>query len=477
MSSSGSFTGRTRHRKTSPTVRWVDLRCALIGVGGIGTIVAVLLVCVFLVAVAIPLFGSATLTNEKSLQTDHESRTPVHLAVNDYRRLGWALFADGQIRAFRLDNGRPIGPVSDAARGRERRRIGGVDGAFRHGDGDVAFGFADGTVRTGKIDFDTTVIDVADAPEALRDIAIDEVRQHEDGVATLTPKQQIRLQKLSVRLDPPTKLEGEQAKIVLVDYVDGNLCSLSADGKLQLTSIDRSENPFTGEVSTKTESATLAKSIDMTDPPAFLRISGLVDNLFVTWTDGRMLRMGIRNLNASYVAEEVDLIPEAGVTLTSLEFMIGRTTLLAGDSSGQILRMVRRSGTERRDARPARDGGGARFPERGFAGHFHFVVGAKSHLCRGLPRMAMCGCFMNELPAVAGTKVGRPSDRFGKYCASRGWRIRSCRSRHVAMGLRSASSGNHCRHVLAPVWYEGYPEPASSGKHRAAHDKFEPSTA
>ena len=56
-----SFTGRARRRTTRPGVRFGDACArAVITLGGIGTIAAVLLMGVFLLGVALPLFRSAS---------------------------------------------------------------------------------------------------------------------------------------------------------------------------------------------------------------------------------------------------------------------------------------------------------------------------------------------------------------------------------------------------------------------------------
>ncbi|HCF96443.1 MAG TPA: hypothetical protein DEW46_15410, partial [Verrucomicrobia bacterium] len=52
-----SYTGRARKRKTSPAIKLMDLLSqSVITVGGIGTIVAVSMVGLFLVWVVAPLF-------------------------------------------------------------------------------------------------------------------------------------------------------------------------------------------------------------------------------------------------------------------------------------------------------------------------------------------------------------------------------------------------------------------------------------
>jgi len=63
MQSHGTFTGRSRRRTTRSWVRVGDgLARTLITLGGLGTIVTVLLVAAYLLAVAIPLFLPARLS-------------------------------------------------------------------------------------------------------------------------------------------------------------------------------------------------------------------------------------------------------------------------------------------------------------------------------------------------------------------------------------------------------------------------------
>src|SRR5207249_3423270 len=52
------------------------------------------------------------------------------------------------------------------------------------------------------------------------------------------------------------------------------------------------------------------------------------------WDDGLLYRYNTRDLNTP--AEVVHLLEERGPTLTSARFLIGRTTLLVGDSSGRV---------------------------------------------------------------------------------------------------------------------------------------------
>src|SRR5437868_9124566 len=77
MERSKSFTGRARRLTNRWSVKASDLLArALITVGGIGTIVTVLLVFVFLLYVAIPLFLSTTLSQGETAPRP-ESQEPL----------------------------------------------------------------------------------------------------------------------------------------------------------------------------------------------------------------------------------------------------------------------------------------------------------------------------------------------------------------------------------------------------------------
>jgi hypothetical protein len=104
---SHSFTGRTRRRTTHPWVRAGDsVARFVITAGGIGTIVAVLGVLVFLVAVTAPLFGSARITAERTLDLSPENGPKlVAVGCDETGLIAWTLFEDGRLQAFSTRDG------------------------------------------------------------------------------------------------------------------------------------------------------------------------------------------------------------------------------------------------------------------------------------------------------------------------------------------------------------------------------------
>ena len=89
MSSTPTFTGQARRRQTRRSVRIIDrLARGLIAVGGIGTVIAVSTVCIFLVWVVVPLFLPASAGKARSLDVAPLIAASIHTEVDDYRSLG-----------------------------------------------------------------------------------------------------------------------------------------------------------------------------------------------------------------------------------------------------------------------------------------------------------------------------------------------------------------------------------------------------
>jgi len=104
-----SFPGRKPQRGTSWLVRLTDLLAQVfITVGGIGTIVAVTLVCVFLIWVVRAPVPGASVSGEQHLTEGGAlvREQPVREGVDEYQTMGWSLFPDGTVATFRLDDGR-----------------------------------------------------------------------------------------------------------------------------------------------------------------------------------------------------------------------------------------------------------------------------------------------------------------------------------------------------------------------------------
>jgi phosphate transport system permease protein len=330
-----SFTGQTRRRQTRWTVYVVDrLAHLLIAAGGIGTIVAVSLVCVFLVWVVLPLFWPASVRHESVAKVDWSAEAPRHVALDEDQLLGYALLADGSLIAFRPDTGERV------AQQEFLHATPPTAAAFDPQGVRAAFGFADGTVRLANIHFTTTFVETADLPDDKRNLRVGDVGVWNDAVLTRAAAGQFRLRSLVAELDPPIAIAGSSA-IERIDYSarpSGEMfCVLSAEGRLELHAAHRRENLLTGETIVETTGSELPwNPPDGKKLPDYLLLSDQGDHVFAAWQDGTLLDFDTRDVDHPKLGEAIDLVPEAGERLTALQFLLGKGTLLAGDSLGRV---------------------------------------------------------------------------------------------------------------------------------------------
>jgi len=333
--SESHFTGRERQLRNRASVKVVDrVSRWLISVGGIGTIVSVLLVGVFLVWVVVPLFLPASVSGATSIDLSAAAgtRAPRHLAVDEYRLLGWTILDDSTLIVFRLDNGKVL----------ERRRLFTrpvpTAASFTVGSNDVAFGFQDGSVRLGKIDFKTRFLESDEITPELRALKVGGVREREGGLVAKTPEGQFRLQRVTARFEDPIPPRSP-VPIVLVDQTITSsgpvYATLTADGKLHINAVEKTHNMMTDEMEVELTSGIVPLDTGTRGLPEFLKVSGLGDSLYVIWPDGHSIRYIVRDPEKPRMAEVRDLEPGPG-RITCLTWLLGRNTLLTGNDRGEL---------------------------------------------------------------------------------------------------------------------------------------------
>ncbi len=487
---SGSAAGAgtaPRKRTTRPAVKIAE-RVASVGisVGGIGTIVAVGGILVFLAWVVAPLFLGAKV---EPLGTERGDALPgstaaseiLHTEVDEGRLAGLALLRDGTISVWEADTGATV----------ERRKIFVADSitasAFPPESADAALGFSDGKVLVPRIGFRSDVFDASRRP----DIASELGSKTRGGVAgevfERVPGNQIRLVQLDAELGEPLDA-GLPGPIRLVDLSEsGNrrfVCALSGattlasgESRLVLLRVEKSENLLTGEVGWETKRSALPYSDDARRGfPAWLLLSGGGDLLYLAWKDGHLVRYDLRDADAPVAAEEVELT-DAACELTSLAFLIGKNTLIAGDARGALsawfptkppgsrtsdgivlarAHRLRESGpaitalavSERSRVVAAGDAGGS-------VGLWH-VTSAR--------RIAAMEPPSSAAEPIQALVLAPKEDAVLAFSAG-GVRRYEVDLRHPEATLAS---------LFRPVWYEGYPEPEHVWQSTGGTDDFEP---
>jgi len=124
------------------------IAAACISVGGVGTILAVSAVFLFLVSVVVPLLKPGDATERADVTVPPAPRV-LQVGTDEYRVAAWTLGEDGMVRVFRLDNGDTV----------TTRRVVHADSlsAFSFDVESATFGIGqtDGTVRLGRVAFRT----------------------------------------------------------------------------------------------------------------------------------------------------------------------------------------------------------------------------------------------------------------------------------------------------------------------------------
>jgi phosphate transport system permease protein len=335
MSDPAAYRRRKRKKETPWTVKAGDILSKwVITVGGIGTVAAVSTVFFLLLWVVLPLLKPASVGSLQNLKRPYQKIKPLHTQVDEYKVMGYSLFPDGRIAAFGLDNGKILEERSYFP-GRKITCV-----SFGLSSPDAIFGFEDGYIAFGKISFETGFLDLEEVDPSVASLAMGETGRIGRSMVQRISRDQFRTQQLAVTFAQP--VPGDSAAPVrLVDQItngaDRIYVVFHEDRTFRLVRAEERENMLTGDLTLFTESASLPfDAADRKDLPAFLTIAGLGDSASIAWPDGTLVRYNTRDLERPYIQEVVDLVEDPAETLTVLRFLLGRTTLLAGDSAGTV---------------------------------------------------------------------------------------------------------------------------------------------
>ncbi len=333
MNDQKSFSGYRRDLSNRGSVRLADrVSRFMITVGGIGTILSVLLVCVFLVWVVVPLFVGTAVVEEKTNPLA-DPTPPLHLSIGESRAMAWSVERDGRLVVRRLDTGEPLRDDPLFEGGAKPTAW-----SFPVLGNKVAFGFEDGSVRLGSIGFESRFLGDDEITDAMRAMEKSTYDRFADGLVFRTAEGRFRAQRVVASIQPALDpIDG--APIVQIDLAQGArgpvFAALTERGTLQLSSVEQTENMMTGEI--EYESSGRTYPVERLDGriPDFVRLVGQGGAFYAIWRDGTLVRYDSRNLEDAKVAERADLTEDA-IELTCVKWLLGRRTLLVGDSSGRI---------------------------------------------------------------------------------------------------------------------------------------------
>ena len=209
--------------------------------------------------------------------------------------------------------------------------------------------------------------------------------------------------------------------------------------------------------------------------PKFLRISERGDQVYLAWADGHLARFDCRNFDKAVLAEEIDLVVDPGATLTCLEFMNGRSTLIAGDSQGGVRGWF---GTKPPDA-PTPDGIVMRMAHE-FPPHQAAVTACAPSTRTRLfatgdakGRVRVAQMTTEKIIAEAAAPAALPVVSIQLAPKNDGV-VALMPGRLATFDFDAAHSNVSFRAILLPVWYEGSTGPAHVWQSGGGSDDYEP---
>jgi phosphate transport system permease protein len=340
-----TFTGRSRRRTTRPGVRAGDaVARALITVGGIGTIVAVLLVGAFLLAVALPLFRSASARPEgaSTVRRAGAAEGPLAcLGTDESGLVSWlanctadGAAVGGDVRVVSVADGSVLEARPAAACGLEGATVLRISGAAGPG----AVGYGDGTFRIGRLGLDSRFLPPDDVPTAARTLAPGTALALDGTTVIRGDAGHHAVVSLVADLGPPSRLGTDPiVDIDLTPRADGTLvAALDAAGRVRVEAVSQRRNLLTDVIVTTATGSVVEPAAGF--HPRFVRVSELGDQLFLIAADGTARRIVIRDVERPEPMETFRAIPaEAGsAQVTAVERLFGGLALAVGDDAGTV---------------------------------------------------------------------------------------------------------------------------------------------
>ena len=275
--------------------------------GGLGVIVAIVLIFFYLLYVVFPLFLQATAEPVAHYEMPEKALgNTLLLAMEEQNEVGVRFTGSGEAVFFEVETGKTLGIQ------RVEIPVGVSITSFAHGNpatGSVIFGLSDGRAVVIKQKYKVT---------------------YPNNVRLITPGLEYPLGKEPVILDSAGSALQKIAVKIAEDAT--TIVAKTVDNRIVLTGFEREESIFDDEASIERREAVL-------DIPAqdisYILLDKDQRNLYLATIDGRLSFFDVRNKTTPIIKQHLNVVA-AGERITSLEFLNGDLSLLVGDSSGLV---------------------------------------------------------------------------------------------------------------------------------------------
>lgn len=279
----------------------------LMAFGGIGVIIAIVLIAFYLLYVVIPMFKSAHIESVATYAVPNSTNgNTLVYAMEEQREVGLRITDQGQAVFFSTNNGEVRKTVdfnipadvtiTSLSAGDQTQRM-------------MGLGLSDGSVLFFQHDYAVT---------------------YPDDVRLITPHVYFPFGEEPIQINEP----GESIKQLSVQY-DGEEATLVAHGKhaqINLLNLVREESMLSDEIEITSETSVVP--ID-TEDIIDLRMDVEQREMYIADIAGDIYYFDISNKTNPRLVQKVRAVDD-GVTITALEFLAGGISILVGDSSGQV---------------------------------------------------------------------------------------------------------------------------------------------
>ena len=327
----------TRARKTRRSVHIADrVTTAVITAGGLGVVVAVLGICVYLFAVTARLFQPGDVSPIAAASVELPAR-PLFVQADEYRSSALVLDEAGTLRLFELATGKVTHEQRIAPEGRT------ITALFRAPrGGHIALGFDDGSLKIGRIGHRIEFLFGEQDERANADLRPGQTRPYLDGVVTRTSLGQLRIARPLVELPRESvAIEAGDGPVMALSYYVGAdaeyVVALRREGDLTFNHVDKIV-PLGGGTPRINLSSTVipyAPPPGLPHTPGWLFVTGDGAHTYLLWPDGTAQRYATGSPESAALAE-TQMLLEPGRTLLSVRLLLGSKTLILGDDAGNI---------------------------------------------------------------------------------------------------------------------------------------------
>jgi len=472
-----AVTAYLRPKQTPRRVVWQD-RIAdwTISIGGLAVILAVIGIMAFLVDVVVPLFLGGRVVASHRYELPKTSGRPLLVLADEEGILAGRIDEGGTFTSFHLPSGREIqalalnlGPTRVTAFART------IQG------GDLIFGFADGSVRFARLDFDGRIVAATDVPPDARAL---EAGHRTDGAAVYAALPGGQMRRVAAKLE---LLEAEAVSptgrpIVALDYrVGGNrerptraVVAVDEAGAILLTRSESRLNLLTRELTTDVRRSVLPP-VAVGSTVVGVLLTQRADEVLLGKADGTLHRFDVRDFDRPVLAETRDVAP-GRAEITSLGFLIGEQSVVVGTSTGDVHVYFRVAAPEARTT----DGRALVLahelePHAGAVTAFTPSERSKAFATADANGAVWLRHATSE-QVLLRPGAERRADVTALSLASRDDGIVTLDSSHTATYWRISAPHPETtlQTIFGRVWYEGYPEPTHTWQSSSGTDVFEP---